>query len=449
MNQFPKRLLVANRGEIARRILLTARKAGIETVVVHHPVDQDLPFVSEADVAVALEAEAPVKAYLDQNQIVQIGLWTGAEAVHPGYGFLSENPDFARAVRAAGMCWVGPPPEAIAAMGDKVEARNRVAAAGVPVSGGVGDVLRNAEDAVAEANRIGYPVMVKASGGGGGIGMTVARDDDQLRKAFASARSMSERSFGSDRIFVERFVEAARHIEVQVLGLDDGSILTLGERDCSTQRRHQKLVEETPAPGLNPEVRARLLDAAVVAARSVDYRNAGTVEFLLDTATDEFVFLEMNTRIQVEHPVTELTHGVDIVEQQLSIAWTGATTPDFAPEPEGHAIEFRLCAEDPVRFFPSPGPIDEWVEPSGPGIRVDSGYRAGLSVTPHFDPMIAKICVSGRDRNEALERARGALDGFLVGPVRTNLPFLRRLLNSPEFIRGSYDTSIVATVTSR
>ncbi|MFE3777778.1 acetyl/propionyl/methylcrotonyl-CoA carboxylase subunit alpha [Amycolatopsis sp. NPDC059090] len=450
MNQpFPRRILVANRGEIARRIIATARRLGVETVAVHHQVDAGLPGVAEADLAREITGEPPVAAYLDIEQIVRVATETGADAVHPGYGFLAENADFARAVEAAGLTWVGPSPDAITAMGDKVEARNRVAAAGVPVSGGAGAALSDVDEAVREAERIGYPVMVKASGGGGGIGMTIARDADAVRKEFARTQAIAARSFGSDRVFLERFVESARHIEVQVLGLADGTILTLGERDCSVQRRNQKLVEEAPALGLDPVVRQRLHDAAVNAASAVGYRNAGTVEFLVDARTQEFVFLEMNTRIQVEHPVTELIHGVDLVEQQLSIAAIGTVTPGFAPRQHGHAIEFRLCAEDPVRFFPSPGPIEEWEEPCGDGIRIDSGYRAGLAVTPHFDSLIAKICVFGENREAALERAREALDGFAVGPLRTNLPFLRDLVDRPEFTGGGYDTGIVAAVTSR
>lgn len=448
-HQFPRRLLVANRGEIARRIISTARRLGVETVAIHHGVDVGLPYVTEADVAREITGDQPVGAYLDIDQIVRVSVESGADAVHPGYGFLAENAGFARAVVDAGMTWVGPSPEAITAMGDKVAARNHVAAAGVPVSGGAGDTVQDADAAVTEAERIGYPVMVKAAGGGGGIGMTIARDADAVRTAFDRTQAIAVRSFGSGRIFLERFIESARHIEVQVLGLADGTIHTLGERDCSVQRRHQKLVEEAPALGLDPDVRQRLHDAAASAARAVGYRNAGTVEFLVDARTQEFVFLEMNTRIQVEHPVTELTHGIDLVEQQLSIAVTGSVTPGFAPRQRGHAIEFRLCAEDPVRFFPSPGPIEQWEEPRGDGIRVDAGYHAGLAITPFFDSLIAKICVVAEDRDAALDLARTALDGFTVGPLRTNLPFLRGLVDRPEFTAGGYDTGIVAAVTSR
>ena len=449
MAQFPRSVLVANRGEIARRVIRTCKRLGIEAVAVHHAVDAGLPFVAEADRTVELTGDTPVAAYLDGQQIIAAALSAQATAIHPGYGFLAENTQFAQAVVDAGLVWVGPSPKAISRMGDKVTSRAVVAAAGVPVSGGAGDALADADEAAREAGRIGYPVMVKASGGGGGIGMSVARDEATLRKAFAGTRSMAIRSFGSDRVFVERFVANARHIEVQVLGLDDGTILTVGERDCSTQRRHQKLVEESPAPRLDPEVRERMYAAAECAAGAVDYRNAGTVEFLLDTLTGEFVFLEMNTRIQVEHPVTELVHGVDLVEQQLSIAQTGRVTEGFDPQLHGHAIEVRVCAEDPVRFFPSPGPIDEWVEPSGPGVRIDAGYCAGTEVTPNFDPMIAKICAFGADRPEAIARAREALAEFIVGPLKTNVPFLIQVLGSAEFTSGAYDTNIVENIKSR
>ena len=449
MGAFPERLLVANRGEIARRVIATARRLGIESVAVHHPIDAGLPFVVEADLAVPLEGDVPVRAYLDGAQIIRIAREVGATAIHPGYGFLAENAQFASDVVAAGLTWVGPSPETIAVMGDKVEARRVVAEAGVPVSGGADDALGSVEEALFEASRIGYPVMVKAAGGGGGIGMAVAHDADALRTAFDGTRSMAERSFGSGRVFVEKFVSTARHVEVQILGLANGTVIALGERDCSAQRRHQKLVEESPAPVLDTRVRGRMLLSAVQAAEVVGYRNAGTVEFLLDTISNEFVFLEMNTRIQVEHPVTELTYGIDLVEQQLSIAHTGTTTADFAPSLRGHAIEVRVCAEDPKRFYPRPGMIDEWVEPRGPGIRVDSGYAAGLEVTPHFDSLVAKVCAYGDTREQALARIVAALDEFVVTGLVTNLPFLRELVRSDEFASGRYDTNVVANVKAR
>ncbi|MFE7417600.1 acetyl/propionyl/methylcrotonyl-CoA carboxylase subunit alpha [Rhodococcus sp. NPDC057529] len=449
MNSYPDCLLVANRGEIARRIISTANTLGVRTVAVYHKVDADLPYIGEADHAVQLEGDTPVQAYLDGAQIVRIAQQAGATAVHPGYGFLAENADFARLVAQSGLTWVGPSAEVIEVMGDKVESRRVVAAAGVPISGDVGAALETGDEAVAEAGRLGYPVMVKASAGGGGIGMAVAHDEEGLRKAFENTKSMAARSFGSDRVFVERYVSSARHVEIQILGLEDGSIVALGERDCSTQRRHQKLIEESPAPHLDPVLRNRLVESSIAAARAVGYRNAGTVEFLLDAVTGDFVFLEMNTRIQVEHPITELTHGVDLVEQQLSIAETGTTTPGFAPVSRGHAIELRICAEDPKRFFPRPGPIDVWQEPTGPGIRVDSGYTAGTEVTPHFDSLLAKVCAFGATREEARARALAACREFVIEGLVTNKPFLEHVLGSEEFTSGRYDTGVVEKIQRR
>ncbi|MFF2112131.1 acetyl-CoA carboxylase biotin carboxylase subunit [Rhodococcus koreensis] len=449
MNSFPDCLLVANRGEIARRIIATAGKLGVRTVAVYHKVDADLPYIGEADHAVQLEGDTPVQAYLDGAQIVRIAQQAGATAVHPGYGFLAENADFARLVAQSGLTWVGPSAEVIEVMGDKVESRRVVAAAGVPISGDVGAALETGDEAVAEAERLGYPVMVKASAGGGGIGMAVAHDEEGLRKAFENTKSMAARSFGSDRVFVERYVSSARHVEIQILGLEDGSIVALGERDCSTQRRHQKLIEESPAPHLDPALRERLVESSIAAAQAVGYRNAGTVEFLLDAVTGDFVFLEMNTRIQVEHPITELTHGVDLVEQQLSIAESGTTTPGFAPVSRGHAIELRICAEDPKRFFPRPGPIDVWQEPTGPGIRVDSGYTAGTEVTPHFDSLLAKVCAFGATREEARARALAACREFVIEGLVTNKPFLEHVLGSEEFTSGRYDTGVVEKIQQR
>lgn len=449
MTQYPTSVLIANRGEIARRIIKTARRLGVRAVAVYHPVDGELPFVREADRAICLKGAKPLETYLDGGRIIQAAVDAGVTAIHPGYGFLAENAQFAQAVSAAGLLWIGPSPDVIDVMGDKVRARHAVSAAGVPVSGGTADALSSVDDAVVQADAIGFPVMLKAAAGGGGIGMVVAHDAEQLRKMFAGTQSMAERSFGSGKVFLEKYVASARHVEVQVLGLADGSVIALGERDCSVQRRHQKVAEECPAPHLDGTVRARLSEAAVRAAQAVGYLNAGTVEFLLDTSTGEFVFLEMNTRIQVEHPVTELTYGVDLIEQQLSIAATGSTTADLNTTPRGHSIEFRVCAEDPVRFFPAPGTIERWQPPSGPGIRVDSGYGSGDIVTSHFDPMLAKLCVTASDRTEAIALAQRALDEFEVGGIVTNLPFLRKLVRADEFVAGQYDTTIVTVINSR
>ncbi len=438
-------LLVANRGEIARRVLATARRMGIRTVAVYSAADADLPFVREADEAVPIGPPPPARSYLDQAAILGAAQRTGAQAIHPGYGFLSENADFAQRVAGAGLTWVGPPPAAIEQMGDKINARNLMAAAGVPVAAGTAEPVTDAGSAVAAAAVIGYPVMVKAAAGGGGIGMSAAADDAELRAAFETARSRAERFFGSPDILLERYVIAARHVEVQILGLASGQVLALGERDCSVQRRHQKVAEETPSPGVGPALRRRLLDAAVRAGQVVGYRGAGTVEFLLDTESGEFMFLEMNTRLQVEHPVTELVTGIDLVEQQLRIA--AGDDVSFAPgsvQYQRHALELRVYAEDPRRFLPSPGTITEWAEPAGPGIRVDAGYAAGNQVTPFYDPLLAKLCVSGADRDEALHRARGAVASFRIGGLKTNLPFHADLLDSDVFSSGDYDTSVVS-----
>jgi acetyl-CoA carboxylase biotin carboxylase subunit len=438
-------VLVANRAEIARRVIRTGRRMGIRTVAVYSEADADLPYVREADEAVLIGPAQPARSYLDAAAIIDAARKTGAAAVHPGYGFLAENADFARQVIEAGLTWVGPDPAAIEQMGDKIRARNLMEQAGVPVSPGSREPVGDVAAALAEADRIGYPVMVKAAAGGGGIGMGVAADQAGLAAAFETARSRAERFFGSPEILIERYVERARHVEVQILGLADGRVLALGERDCSVQRRHQKVAEETPSPGVSAGLRERMLTAAVRAGQAVGYRGAGTVECLVDAGAESFVFLEMNTRLQVEHPVTELVTGIDLVEQQFLIA--AGEPPSFdagAVRSTGHALELRIYAEDPVRFLPGPGKITEWEEPSGDGIRVDAGYQAGNTVTPFYDPLLAKLCVWGADRAQALERARGAVAAFRIAGPKTNLLFHADLLASAEFVSGGYDTSLVS-----
>jgi acetyl-CoA carboxylase, biotin carboxylase subunit len=438
-------VLVANRGEIARRVIRTARRMGIRAVAVYSDADADLPYVREADEAVHIGPAPPARSYLDAAAILDAAGKTGAAAVHPGYGFLAENAEFARQVGAAGLIWVGPDPAAIEQMGDKIRARNLMERAGVPVSPGSREPVSDVTAALAEADGIGYPVMVKAAAGGGGIGMGVAQDQAGLEAAFDTARSRAERFFGSPEILIERYVERAHHVEVQILGLADGRVLALGERDCSVQRRHQKVAEESPAPGVSAGLRERMLAAAVLAGQAVAYRGAGTVECLVDADAGSFVFLEMNTRLQVEHPVTELVTGIDLVEQQFLVA--AGEPPSFdtaAVRPSGHALELRVYAEDPVRFLPRPGAIAEWEEPVGEGVRVDAGYEAGNTVTPFYDPLLAKLCIHGADRDQALARARQAVADFrIVGP-KTNLPFHADLLASTEFTSGSYDTSLVS-----
>jgi acetyl-CoA carboxylase biotin carboxylase subunit len=438
-------VLVANRGEIARRIIRTVRRMGIRAVAVYSEADASLPYVAEADEAVPIGPAPAASSYLDVDAVLAAARRTGAAAVHPGYGFLAESAGFAARVIGAGLTWVGPPPSAIEQMGDKINARNLMEQAGVPVAAGSREPVADVGAAVAEAGRIGYPVMIKAAAGGGGIGMSAAANEAELRAGFETARTRAERFFGSSAILLERYIERARHVEVQILGLNDSRVLALGERDCSVQRRHQKVAEETPSPGVTPELRARMLAAAIRAGEAVGYRGAGTVECLVDAQTQDFVFLEMNTRLQVEHPVTEMVTGIDLVEQQLLIAAGDETSFDPVDVTnKGHAVELRVYAEDPRRFLPSPGVITEWSEPSGPGVRVDAGYVTGNEVTPFYDPLLAKLCVHGASRDEALQRARGAVAAFRVSGPKTNLPFHAELLDSQEFASGRYDTSVVA-----
>src|SRR5690349_8484621 len=443
-------VLVANRGEIDRRVNKTARRLGVRAVAVYSDAGAYLTYVREADEALYIGPSQPARSYLDATALIEAARKTDATAVHPGYGFLAENADFARQVIAAGLTWVGPDPGAIEQMGDKIRARNLMEQAGVPVSPGTREPVTDVDAAVAEAERIGYPVMVKAAGGGGGIGMGAAADQAGLRAAFETARSRAERFFGSPAILLERYVERARHVEVQILGLADGRVLALGERDCSVQRRHQKVAEETPSPGVSASLRERMLAAAVKAGEAVGYRGAGTVECLVDADAGSFVFLDMNTRLQVEHPVAELVTGLDLVETQFRLA--AGSTLCFDPaavRSAGHALELRVYAEDPVRFLPGPGTITEWDEPAGDGVRVDAGYQAGNTVTPFYDPLLAKLCVHGADRAQALERARDAVATFRIAGPKTNLAFHADLLASPDFVSGDYDTSLVSKLRPR
>jgi acetyl-CoA carboxylase, biotin carboxylase subunit len=440
-------LLIANRGEIARRVIRTARRLGVRTIAVYSEADAALPFVREAHESVPIGPANPAQSYRNAEAILNAAKATGAEAIHPGYGFLSENADFAAAVGAAGLVWVGPSADAIEAMGDKINARNMMAAAGVPVASGTTDPVVSADDAAAEAERIGYPVMVKAAAGGGGMGMAAAHDEAALRAEFEKVRNFAERMFGDPAVLVERYFPRVRHVEVQILGLANGHVVALGERECSVQRRNQKLVEESPSPAasLTAERRAALHASAVRAGEAVGYRNAGTVECLLDPTTGEFYFLEMNTRLQVEHPVTEAVFGVDLVEEQLRVA--SGLEPGFTPSalaPRGHAIEFRINAEDPKRFLPGPGAVTTWVEPAGEGVRVDAGYGPGTTVTPFYDSLMAKLIVYGADRGEAIERARAAVAGFEIAGPKQNLPFFAELLENEEFLSGQYDTALVS-----
>jgi len=446
-----QRILVANRGEIASRLVRAIHDAGAEAVAVYSEADAAAPFVGEADQAIAIGPGPATESYLRADAILEAARTSGAEAIHPGYGFLSENPDFAEACAAAGITWVGPPVAAMRAMADKVEARAIVSAAGVPVVPGT-DGPVTAESALAEAGTIGYPIMVKAARGGGGIGMTVVRSEAELEAAVATATARAGAAFGDASVFLERYVEDPRHVEVQVLGEADGRILHLFERECSVQRRHQKVVEETPSMALDEATRQRLCEAGAKAAESVGYRSAGTVEFIYGRSGDAapaFYFLEMNTRLQVEHPITEETLGVDLAVAQLRIAAGEASGISQPLQRRGHAIEFRIYAEDPVRFFPSPGLITAWEPPSGEGIRVDSGVAAGYQVSHFYDPLLAKLVVHGGNRDQAIARSVAALEAFRVEGVKHNIPTHLEVLRSPEFRAGAYNTGLLDLLAKR
>jgi acetyl/propionyl-CoA carboxylase alpha subunit len=438
-------LLVANRGEIAVRVLRTAREMGIETVAVYAADDVDALHVRRADRAVRLGAGPVADTYLSIPRILEAARESGADAIHPGYGFLAENAAFARAVEEAGLVWIGPPASAIDEMGDKVRSRARMRGAGVPVVPGSD---RGSGDAALreEAERLGFPVLVKASAGGGGKGMARVASAAELPAALAEARRVAAAAFGDDAVYLEKLLEPARHVEFQVFADRKGNVVHLFERECSVQRRHQKIVEETPSPALDPTLRAAMGRAAVDAAAAVGYVGAGTVEFLLD-ADRRFYFLEMNTRLQVEHPITEVTLGIDLVRWQIEVA-RGRTLPDafLSGElaPRGHAIELRLYAEDPVDFLPRSGRLLAWDEPSGPGVRLDSGVERGSVVGVEYDPLLAKLVVHAEDRAQAIERARRALAEWTVLGVETNASTLAAVLDSERFRSGDYATDLVA-----
>lgn len=434
-----KRVLIANRGEIALRIIRACHEEGLEAVAVYSAADRGSAHVRAADHAVAIGPPAPSESYLSIERLIAAAREAGADAVHPGYGFLAERAAFAEGVEVAELTWVGPPPSAIRAMGDKIEARRRMREAGVPVVPGDITPVGNRSAAVAAAKQIGYPVMVKAVAGGGGKGMRVVRDVDGLGAALETAGSEALKAFGDSSVYLEKFIERPRHIEIQVLA-DDERVVHLGERECSIQRRHQKLVEEAPSLALTAGLRERMGAAAVSAARAVGYRGAGTCEFLL-TGDDSFYFLEMNTRIQVEHPVTELVYGVDLVREQLRIA-AGAPMRVSAGglNPRGWAIECRITSEDPASgFLPSTGRIEYLRIPGGPGVRWDGGVDVGDEITLYYDSLLAKLIVWAPDRAQAIARMRQALDELVVAGVATNQAFHRRLMADPEFQSGEID----------
>jgi len=439
-----QKVLVANRGEIARRIIRACRRLGVMSVAVYSEADEHAPHVGEADEAVPIGPAPARQSYLSIDTIVGVACRVGADAVHPGYGFLSENWRFAQACRDAGLTFVGPSPEAIRRMGDKTEARRLMAAAGVPVLPGSQGAVSDAAEAERVSSAVGYPVPLKAAGGGGGIGMARVDGPADLAAAFATARRRAEAAFGDPALYVERYAERARHVEVQVLGDGQGSVLHLHERECSIQRRHQKLVEESPAPGLPAATKDGLTRAAVMGAAAIGYANAGTMEFLVDSG-GRFWFLEMNTRLQVEHPVTEEVTGLDLVVAQLRVA-AGEPLPWRQDDvvQRGAAMECRIYAEDPARgFLPSPGTISALVLPSGEGVRVECGVTAGGVVSVHYDPLLIKLVTRGATRAEAIERMERALGACVVEGVKTTIPFLRRVMAHPDFRRGVVHTQMV------
>ncbi|HVA78451.1 MAG TPA: acetyl-CoA carboxylase biotin carboxylase subunit [Candidatus Binataceae bacterium] len=441
-----KRILIANRGEIAVRVIRACRELGLESVAVYSEADRGALHVREADYAVAVGAAPAAESYLKTDRILEAAKKTGAGAVHPGYGFFSENPRFARAVEQAGLVWIGPPPEAIERMGDKVEARKLMSAAGVPVVPGSPDTLETEAQVREIAEKIGFPIMIKAAAGGGGKGLRLVESDKDLASIVRTVSSEAKSSFGDGRFYVEKFVRRPRHIEVQVLADKQGNTVHVFERECSIQRRHQKVVEESPSPFVTPEMRQKMGAVAVQAAKAVGYFSAGTIEFLAD-ADRNFYFLEMNTRIQVEHPVTELVTGIDLVRTQIEIA-QGKPLPfkqkDIAQR--GWAIECRIYAEDPeAGFVPAPGKIQTLKFPEGPGIRNDAGVYAGAEVPVFYDPMISKLAAHGANRAEAIDRMRRALSEFVItGELTTNLSFHRWLMTHPRFLAGDFDTNFIA-----
>ena len=441
------KILIANRGEVALRVMRACKELGVKTVAVYSTEDADTYPVRYADEAVCIGPAQAAKSYLVMGNIIEAAKTTGAQAIHPGYGFLAENADFARACIDNDLVFIGPSPECIERMGDKSSARETMKACGVPTVPGSDGCLDTVEEARAFAEAVGYPVLIKATAGGGGKGMREVHDPAELESQYQAARTEAGAAFGNDGVYLEKLVLRPRHVEVQILADDFGNNVALCERDCSVQRRHQKLIEEAPSPALTEELRRAMGVAAVKAVRATDYRNAGTIEFLLDER-GQFYFMEMNTRVQVEHPVSEEITGTDIIKEQLRIAaHEPMSCAERAPfTPSGHAIEFRINAEDPAHGFrPCPGTITRFEPPAGPGVRVESYVRTGSRISPYYDSLVAKVVVHGQDRAEAVARAKRALDEFVIEGIATTIPFHKRVLDNEVFLAGDATTDFIET----
>jgi acetyl-CoA carboxylase, biotin carboxylase subunit len=438
-----KKVLIANRGEIALRVIRACKELGVETVAVYSEADRESLHVRFADDDVCIGPPPARDSYLRIPRIIAAAEITGADAIHPGYGFLAENAEFAETCAASNIAFIGPTAEQIRVMGDKAAARRAMTEVGVPIVPGSPGPVEDVDAALAFAGEIGFPVIIKAAAGGGGKGMRVARDADEFARSFGLARSEALSAFGNGDVYVEKYLARPRHIEFQILGDRHGNVIHLGERDCSVQRRHQKLIEESPSPAVTPDLRARMGAAAVAGAKAIDYVGAGTIEMLLDT-DGSFYFMEMNTRIQVEHPVTEMITGVDLVKEQIRVAAGEELSVRELPPLRGHVIEVRVNAEDPARNFqPSPGRIDTFHPPGGPGVRLDSHVYAGYTVPPYYDSLLGKLICQGRDRAEAIVRVRVALEAFVIEGVTTTIPFLARVMANPRFQAGEVDTKFL------
>jgi len=437
------KILIANRGEIALRIIRACKELGIKTVAVHSDVDSESLHVKLADESICIGPAPSAKSYLNMKSIISAAEVTDADAIHPGYGFLSENAEFAEICNNCGLTFIGPTAENMRLMGDKISARQTVTKAGVPILPGTKDGVHTAEEAIRIAGEIGYPIIIKATAGGGGRGMKVVHSPASLANAFAAARSEAQAGFGNPEVYIEKFCERPRHVEIQIMADKHGNVIHLGERDCSIQRRHQKLIEEAPCPVLSPALRKKMGECAVAAAKAVGYTSVGTMEFLLDK-DHNFYFMEMNTRVQVEHPVTEMITGVDIIKEQIrSAAGLPLRFKQSDIKIHGHAIECRINAEHPFKFTPSPGKIDGYHTPGGLGVRVDSFVYDQYSVLPHYDSMIAKLIVHADNREEAIKRMARALDEYIIEGIKTTIPFHQKIMDNKEFIEGNVDTGFL------